>query len=135
VPTLRGRPAWCCALLQLPGQPPCSPSWGTRSPGTPLDASHGRGCSASTVSSRRSSLLCRSTWCRVRLPSPPPWGACSLETSLDSSCNRGRLTSSLGPWTVCGSSLEASSVPPSLCLSRSAASPARTSECPASTPG
>jgi hypothetical protein len=61
VPTLRGKSAWCCALLQLPGQPPRSPPWGTRSPGTPLDASHGRGCSASTASSRRSSLLCRSS--------------------------------------------------------------------------
>jgi hypothetical protein len=29
VPALRDRSTWCCALLQLPGQPSCSPPWGT----------------------------------------------------------------------------------------------------------
>jgi hypothetical protein len=114
VPALRDRSAWCCALLQLPGQPSRSPPWGTCSLGAPLDAPCGRGCSASTASVWRSSLLRRSAWCRVRLLLPPPssdepscsprWNTSSLGASLVSPCSRGRPTSSLGPWAVRGSS-------------------------------
>jgi hypothetical protein len=132
VPAHRDRSTWCCALPQLPGQPSRSPPWGTRSLGAPLDAPRGRGRSASTATLWRFSLLRRSPWCRVRLLSPPPrsdeplcsprWNSRSLGASPNSPSSRGQPASSPGPWTARGSSSEASSVPPSLCLARSAGS-------------
>ncbi len=99
VPALRYRFTWRCALMQLPGRPSRSPPWSACSLGAPLDAPCGRGRSASAASVWRSSLLCRSAWCRVRLLLPPlssdepscslRWNTSSLGASLDSPCSRG----------------------------------------------